>query len=309
MSIKHFGGAVLVVALLASCGKDRVKVTENGLKYSFQQENASARKPKVGDVLTYHITVRNSKDSLLGSSHQQGQPVKQILQVPAFKGAIEEGLALMHKGDSATFYVSADSLIGRSGQPYPAFIAKGSDLSYGVRLVDVLSEEEFQKAEAKTREGQKSIDDKIITDYLAKNGLTGKAQKSASGVYVLVTKAGAGAMPQKGETVEVHYTGKTLAGKVFDSSKTNPQSGGKPVSFPIGVGMVIPGWEEGVMKMHKGESATLIIPSTLAYGAQGNQGIKPNEVLLFDIDLINITKTPPQQQGGMPGQPQQQPGR
>ena len=306
MSLKHFGKAALLVAIVAGCGKNRQQVTDNGLKYQIHEKTEGSRKGKVGDILTLHLTLMNNKDSVLRDTHKEGAPFQMLLQVPPFKGSYEEGLTMLGKGDSATFYVSADSLFTRAMQPLPPGVKKGTDIGIAVKVLNVQSEEEYKKAQAADFEKQKGIDAKIIENYIAKNGLTGKAQKTAAGVYYVVTQPGTGPTPSRGDVVSVHYTGKLLDGKVFDSSRTNPQSGGKPAQFPIGVGQVIPGWEEGVSKMHKGEKATLIIPSTLAYGPRGNQGIAPNSVLLFDIDLIDIQKGQPGQMG-QPGIPQ--PGR
>lgn len=305
MSLKIFGKAALIVAVVAACGKNRQQVTENGLKYQMHQQSEGTRKGKVGDIMTLHLTLMNDKDSVLRDTHKEGAPFQMLLQVPPFKGSYEEGLTMMGKGDSATFYVSADSLFTKAMQPLPPGVKKGTDIGIAVKVVNVQSEEEYKKTQAAEYEKQKGIDTKIIEDYIAKNGLTGKVQKTQSGVYYVVTQLGTGPTPSKGDAVQVHYTGKLLNGKVFDSSRTNPQSGGKPAQFQVGVGMVIPGWEEGVMKMNKGEKATLIIPSTLAYGPRGNQGIAPNSVLLFDIELLDIQKGQPGM--GQPGMPQ--PGR
>ena len=210
---------------------------------------------------------------------------------------------MLGKGDSATFYVSADSLFTRAMQPLPPGVAKGTDIGIAVKVVNIQTEDEYKKAQIADAEKQKGIDAKIIADYLTKNGLAGKAQKTASGVYYVVTQPGSGPTPSAGDDVSVNYTGKLLDGKVFDSNMTNPQAQGKPAQFKVGVGMVIPGWEEGVMKLHKGEKATLIIPSTLAYGARGNQGIPANSVLVFDIELLDIQKGKPMQMPQMPQQP------
>ena len=95
--------------------------------------------------------------------------------------------------------------------------------------------------------------------------------------------------------VKVHYTGKLLDGTVFDSSRDNPQAQGQPIDFTVGVGMVIPGWEEGIMSMKKGGKRTLIIPSGLGYGAEGAPGaIPPNSVLVFDVGLVDFSKGPQQ---------------
>jgi FKBP-type peptidyl-prolyl cis-trans isomerase len=307
MSFKHLGQAVLIIAIAAACGKNRVQVTENGLKYQIHEQSDNERKGKVGDILTMHLTLLNNKDSVLRDTHKEGAPFQMLLQVPPFKGSYEEGLTMLSKGDSATFYVSADSLFTRAMQPLPPGVEKGSDIGIAVKVMNIQTEDEYKKAQAADFEKQKTIDAKIIDDYVAKNGLAGKGQKSPSGLYFVTTQPGSGPTPKAGDGVLVHYTGKLLNGKVFDSSLTNPQSGGKPVQLQIGVGMVIPGWDEGVMKMHKGEKATLVIPSTMAYGPRGNQGIAPNSVLTFDIELVDIQKG--QQGQGQMGMPQPQPGR
>ena len=302
MSLKNFGKAALIVAVAAACGKNRVQVTGNGLKYQMHEQTESTRKGKVGDIMTLHLTLMNNKDSVLRDTHKEGAPFQMLLQVPPFKGSYEEGLTMLGKGDSATFYVSSDSLFTRAMQPLPPGVAKGTDIGIAVKVVNVQSEDEYKKAQAVELGKQKEVDVKIIEDYVAKNGLTGKVQKTESGVYYVVTQPGTGPTPNRGDAVQVHYTGKLLNGKVFDSSLSNPKSGGKPIQFQVGVGMVIPGWEEGVMKMNKGEKAMLIIPSTLAYGPRGNQGIAPNSVLLFDIELVDIQKGQPGM--GQPGMPQ-----
>lgn len=301
MFLKNLGKAALLMAVLASCGKDRVQVSDTGLKYQFHDQNTDARKAKVGDVMTIHLILKNSKDSVLRDTHKEGVPLKLMLQVPPFKGSFEEGLGMLAKGDSATFFVSADSLFGRAMQPMPPGVTKGSDISFNVKVVNVQSEEEYRKGETDAAQKQKGIDEKIIVDYLAKNGLSGKAQKTENGVYYIVNQAGTGPQPQRGDAISIHYTGKLLDGKVFDSS----QKTGQPLQLQIGVGMVIPGWDESILKLSKGTKATLVIPSTMAYGPQGSPpAIPANAVLVFDVELLDVKKAPA---GAQPGQPQ--PGR
>lgn len=303
MSLNQFGKAIILVFLVAACGKNRQQVTDNGLKYTIHEQSEGTRKGKVGDILTLHLTLLNNKDSVLRDTHKEGTPFQMLLQVPPFKGSYEEGLTMLGKGDSATFYVSADSLFTRAMQPLPPGVQKGTDIGIAVKILNVQSEDEYKKTQAADAEKQKGIDAKTIADYLAKNGLAGKAQKTESGVYYIVTQPSSGPTPQKGDVVQVHYAGRLLNGKVFEDSHTSPQSGGKPAQFQLGVGMVIPGWEEGISKLHKGEKATLVIPSTLAYGPRGNQVIPANSVLIFDIELMNIQKGQPGQmpQPGVPG--------
>lgn len=300
MQIKTLTKATLLAAVMMACGKDRVQTTENGLKYQMHEQDKDARKSKVGDILTLHLTLKNAKDSVIRDTHKEGTPLKLMLQVPPFKGSFEEGLAMLGKGDSATFFVKADSLFTRAGQPFPPGITKGSDIVFNVKLLNAQNEEEFKKSQLEESTKQKAIDDKILTDYLKKNNIS--AQKTANGVYYVVTQPGTGAKPNKGDNVMVQYTGKLMNGKVFDSSLTNQQSAGKPVQFQVGVGMIIPGWEEGIMQFTKGTKGTLFIPSGMAYGQQGAPPTIPaNSPLIFDIELVDVTKGQPQQMPQMPG--------
>jgi len=97
---------------------------------------------------------------------------------------------------------------------------------------------------------------------------------------------GDGAEATKGSTVSVHYVGVTHSGgEEFDASWNR----GEPLKFPLGVGYVIPGWDQGVQGMKVGGRRQLVIPSHLAYGERGAGGaIGPNEALVFVVDLLDV---------------------
>ncbi|MDG1850411.1 MAG: peptidylprolyl isomerase [Flavobacteriales bacterium] len=117
--------------------------------------------------------------------------------------------------------------------------------------------------------------------------LTSKATKTESGLMYVMDKEGQGDLPKAGDIVKVHYTGSLENGTVFDSSVKR----GTPIEFPVGVGRVIKGWDEGISLLTEGGKATLIIPSDLAYGQQGAGGIiPPNATLIFEVELIEIVK-------------------
>ena len=110
-----------------------------------------------------------------------------------------------------------------------------------------------------------------------------------SGLKYIDVKVGTGASPRTGQTCVMHYTGwlyeNGKKGAKFDSSVDR----GEPFEFPIGMGQVIRGWDEGVATMKVGGKRTLIIPPELGYGARGAGGvIPPNATLIFDVELLSI---------------------
>lgn len=118
--------------------------------------------------------------------------------------------------------------------------------------------------------------------YLAQNKARSGVTTTASGLQYEVITEGSGAKPAKSDTVQVNYEGTLIDGTVFDSTYKS----GKPAEFPVGG--VIPGWAEGVQLMSEGSTYRFVIPSELAYGANGNQSIPPNATLIFKVELLNI---------------------
>ncbi len=111
------------------------------------------------------------------------------------------------------------------------------------------------------------------------------AVTTRSGLKYVVVAEGEGATPKPGSTISAHYTGTLLNGKKFDSSVDR----GEPISFPVGMGRVIPGWDEALVTMKKGEKRVLIIPPQLAYGPRGVPGaIPPNATLVFEVEMVDF---------------------
>jgi peptidyl-prolyl cis-trans isomerase A (cyclophilin A) len=151
------------------------------------------------------------------------------------------------------------------------------------KAFDALKIFENGKLEAQRKlDEQKKADEALLVQY------KDKAQTTPSGLMYIIETEGTGKPAAAGDTVTVHYTGTLLNGTKFDSSVDR----GEPITFPIGLGMVIPGWEEGIMLLKPGTKAKLIIPPALAYGAQSpSPMIPPNSTLVFDVELIK-TVTP-----------------
>ena len=108
-------------------------------------------------------------------------------------------------------------------------------------------------------------------------------EETKSGLKYMILNEGKGDSPSSGDLVKVHYKGQLLDKTVFDSSHKRNE----PIEFKLGIGQVIPGWDEGIMLLKKGGKAKFIIPPGLAYGASGAGGvIPPNATLIFEVELI-----------------------
>ena len=109
--------------------------------------------------------------------------------------------------------------------------------------------------------------------------------KTDSGLRYQIIQSGDGKKAQTNTTVSVHYKGQLSDGTVFDSSYKRNQ----PIDFTLGLGQVIPGWDEGIALLKVGDKARFVIPSHLAYGSRGAGGvIPPNANLIFDVELVGV---------------------
>lgn len=137
------------------------------------------------------------------------------------------------------------------------------------------NQEKQQRLQAQKEKNQKAF-----------QSLTQGMEQTPSGLFYQITQKGNGKKPQKGDTVAVHYQGALLDGTVFDSSLRR----GTPIEFTVGVGQVIPGWDEGILLLQQGDKARLVIPAELAYGAQEIPGVIPaNSPLVFDVELVKVS--------------------
>lgn len=140
--------------------------------------------------------------------------------------------------------------------------------------------EVFNASHMERMEAQKKAAEEALREHT--QGFT----QTASGLYYHIDAEGEGKSPTKGNTVNVHYQGELMDGTVFDSSYKRNQ----PISFSLGLGQVIPGWDEGIALLNKGAKATFIIPSDLAYGSAGAGGvIPPNATLKFTVELVDFS--------------------
>lgn len=290
----------LAVTGLTAC--NNFKKGEGDMLYKIENDK-SGETLKEGDFVAFKAIEKTEGDSVLYSSYDYDRPSLMIVEKSLFKGDLIAGLALLSEGDSAIFKINIDSMVQKMGRPRPADTTK-KYLVYSIKIDKVIPKgtltdslfrgkiDEYLKAESELAKNSESAK---VKAYVSSKGL--KPAVTASGLNYVISKEGSGTKANPGDTVLVNYTGMFLSGKVFDSSLPevakkngtfNAQRPYEPLKLPVGMNGSIPGFEEGLMLLSKGAKATLILPSSLAYGEQGNQGIPPFTPLIFEVDLVNI---------------------
>ncbi len=234
------------------------ETTASGLASKMLQKGTGESHPKAEDTVKVHYSGWTTDGKLFDSSVQRGQPTSFPLN-----GVIAgwtEGLQLMVVGEKRRFWIPGKLAYGEN----PGGGRPGGTLVFDVELLEI-------KAAPKPPD--------VPEDVAA---APESAEKTESGIASRVLQKGTGTEhPKASDSVEVHYSGWTTDGKLFDSSVTR----GEPVSFPLN--RVIPGWTEGVQLMVVGEKRRLWIPAKLAYGDSPPPGA-PAGTLVFDVELLKI---------------------
>ncbi len=232
--------------------------TASGLTSKVLEAGKGDTKPTAQDTVTVHYSGWTTDGKLFDSSVQRGQPASFPLN-QVIKGWTE-GVQLMTEGEKRRFWIPADLAYGEN----PGGGRPGGMLVFDVELLSIKKAPEPPK---------------VPEDVAAPPA---EAEKTASGLASRVLEKGTGKThPKATDQVEVHYSGWTTDGKLFDSSVER----GETIVFPLNG--VIGGWTEGVQLMVEGEKRRFWIPANLAYGENPGGG-RPGGMLVFDIELIKI---------------------
>lgn len=314
-------GVLAVTSIMTACNSVDFKKTSAGVPYKIFSKDSKGDSIKPGYVVKLQV-IKKAKDSILFNTYANKRAAYLQLQLPTtpfsyndIGSNVMEILSKAKKGDSVYLVQESDSLL-KDPQAAGQY-KKGQQVSTAFRIEDVykttaeadaaiLKENEpFMKEEAAKYEkaqqeslasfqkdtaaqAQLARDSKTLDAYIASHHI--QAQKTDWGIYIEVLSPGQGPKPTYGKFASVRYKGFHLNGQSFDE-------GIYPVQ--IGRGGTIPGFEIGISQLSKGEKARVYVPSLLGYGAQGSPPkISPNENLIFELELLDISDTPPNQQGG-----------
>jgi len=267
----------VMIAFLIGCSKGSdVKTLPSGLKF-VDDSLGTGREAKASDLVSIHFkgwmvpkdsagelfsdwSLDQSKNMLsLGDSKMRNQPVKYVLNSGSFIKGTDEGIVGMKVGGVRSMIIPSSLAYGEAGI---GFVPPNTDLKVVVELLEVKDRIEVKMWE---------VDSTLF-------------KTTASGIKYVIISQGEGPAVEAGKVVTVHYSGFLKDGTLFDSSVERDE----PIMFVVGQGQVVPGWDEGLQLLKKGDKARFIIPPQLGYGEMALEKIPANSTLIFDTEVIDI---------------------
>ena len=274
----------VAMALFTACNQKfpGYKKTESGLYYKFYCHNTSAQKPQLTDVLGVAMTCYLGDSVYFDFQNTDSQLYTQIKE-SAFPADLNEAYAMMNLGDSASFYIKADSVAIKYYGKDPESVGLKPDdyFRYEVKLMEIKPLEVFQAEIEKANGTVEERSRRMFEAFLNANGIT---DHTPSGLYYTKSVVTDGPSPQRGQTARIKFEAFCLDGSKIGSTDDN----GKLFDLAYGRGTVLKGLEEGVGLMHVGEKARFVLPYTLAYGDQPYEAIPAYSNLIFDVELVDI---------------------
>ena len=242
---------------LAGCKKGKELKTSSGFKYVLYTESKGA-KAKIGNYITMEMAYRNSNDSILFDSKRNGAPIRFRLEKIPFRGSFEEGLTYLAIGDSATFYVPADSLYNFLYKSHGAKMilqnetnfTPGSFLKFDIKLLNIQGDMEAEQEMLIELSNNRKKEKTDLAEFIKRKHLL--VAPDSAGYYLIVREKGNGASIDSGKVVEIEYEGRFLNDSLFDGTK----GADHPYRFISGAGHVILGWELALKKLHAGDKIT-----------------------------------------------------
>ncbi|HEY9361963.1 MAG TPA: FKBP-type peptidyl-prolyl cis-trans isomerase, partial [Chitinophagaceae bacterium] len=275
------------------------KKTKGGMPYKIFSGKGT-EKVTPGSIIKVQV-MRKVNDSVLFDTRTT-LPAYIPVENTSVPYDVSEIFTELKAGDSVYTVQMIDTFMARTPGQVPPQFKKGDRLISTFKILDVFqNEQEAQADVAKEQsamfardpkiQAQMKKDDVLIKDYLAKNNIT--AQRTGMGTYVEILTPGDGQAVEKGKKVSLKYTGKTFAGKVFDSNVDPSFKHTEPLEFIVDQSPMIKGFEEGLKELKTGSKARLYIPSALAFGENPTSpDILANENLIFDIEVLSVTDAP-----------------
>lgn len=272
--------SVLLLSLLVvSCNKSDYKRFENGAMMKFYTINNNNEIPEIGDMVVVDVTQKVS-DSVLFSSELIGEPFEMIVEEPSFKGDIMSALLNMHINDHVSVIFPIDSMFTSIGEELPPYIESGTLTEMEIVLREIVRKDVLDEEIRQETEMRKRNEESLLASYYNDDNYT----STDDGLIIINLNKGKGRFAKAGDIMKVYFTFSTLEGDTLLDFST-----GKPYELVFGDMALGQGFYEGLGLVSKEGNAEFIIPSSLAWGAEGFQGvILPYTPFKFDLKVVEI---------------------
>jgi FKBP-type peptidyl-prolyl cis-trans isomerase len=278
---------LLPLMIFVSCNKSEYpgyKKGDGDFYYKLYKIGDDTVRCRFYDYITADICYRTMQDSVFFKGRRKFQ-----ISQTNFPGSIDDCLILLGKDDSASFILPAQSFfVNTLSSNLPGFLSETDNIKIDVNIVEIQTPIAYayeKQAFLKWIEDFGEYEKTILQQYLDESKL--RIAPLNSGMHYLTLRKGSGKKVALGDTVVVHYEGKFLNGKFFDSTRKRNEA----FQFVYGQQwQVIKGMEEGIGMMREGEKALFIMPSEMAFGETGSSTgiIPPFTSLIFEVELLSV---------------------
>lgn len=279
---------IMTAAALGSCSSKSeypgYKKSKSGVFFKLVQLGDEPGNPSPGDFITIDIQYLTIRDSVFFKGRRKLQ-----VQQPVYAGSIDDCFMMMKPGEKAEFIIDAKPFFSHTLQSsIPSFLEGDSKMKLRIHIIELQTSEDYEnekQAFLKWIEDFGEYEREILNQFIAREKFN--IEPTVTGLYKLQLEKGAGKRVEIGDTVIVHYEGRFLDGRFFDSTRKRDE----PFGFVYGTEwQVVEGLEEAIGSMQAGERALFILPSELAFGEQGSSTgiVPPYTSVIFEVELLEV---------------------
>jgi len=285
--VSLFMMAFMAAAVFTACNMGEYKgfkKTDTGIYYKITSDNSDTARVAAGKIIAMDLSY-GLKDSVLFDTKSRPGEMRFPVPEPKEEGDFYEALCLFNQGDSGIFILKAGPFFTKTvGQPsMPEGMTDETDIYFHFYIKKVQSQAEVDAEEAAKAEELRQMETGTISNFIAQQGIT--VQPDENGIYYIEKVKGKGKSPVKDDYTTVHFTVSKLDGEKLFSTYESAE----PLDFQCGGRFENEGFQQVVMKMAKGGKCEALVPSAMAFGAQGaGQIVPPFTPLYYQVELVDI---------------------
>ena len=289
-----------IIIFIGACNEPHEKSTypgftktASGLYYKRYTIGEGKKYPANGDLLILKLSFKTLQDSAINFSLFKNEDYLDTLHFNLYdkKFAFYEALSLMSQGDSCAFIMNADTAFDKEQfSSDENFFGNRSKVRMEAKLISLKTPKEEAEAHLSYQLWYKEMaaDEQVnLQHYMDTTTSAISKTPDENGIYFNLIKKGNSTRTKIGDNITIRYTGKFLDGRVFDNSTITKE----PLNFRLGEpGQIVKGLELALFKMHEGDVAKIVLPSSLAFGAKGSAAgiVSPFKTVTFDLEILKI---------------------